>query len=209
MTFERFTLGVALTLAAGAAAAQDASLYAPPPPADAAAVRVMAAAGPSVPVLVGPMKFQPKPGLPSGYRHVKQGQLPVIVGTKTVARPFTAGRYYSIVTGNFGSDKFRIFTDPKPSLTKATVVFYNLSTLDQVSLKTGDGKVTLQPSVAHGVSVSREVNPLRVGFAVFQGSRKLGEIQPLQLRRGATLGIFLTQAGGPKVFSAPGATVGR
>jgi alginate O-acetyltransferase complex protein AlgF len=200
---------LALSLLAGAAFAQDVSLYAPPPPADAAAVRVMTANGAPAAVAVGPLRFQSKPGLPTGYRHVKQGQLPVAAANQKAVRPFTAGRYYSIVTGNFGADKFRIFADPKPSLSKATVVFYNLSSMDQVSLKTADGKITLQPGVPRGTSASREVNPLRVGFAVFQGSRKLGEIAPAQLRRGATLGIFLTQAGRPQVFSAPGATIGR
>ncbi|MDX3909064.1 MAG: alginate O-acetyltransferase AlgF [Sphingobium sp.] len=208
-TLSAAAFGTALTLLAGAAVAQDATLYAPPPPADAAAIRVMTAGGQAPAVLVGSTRFQPKPGLPSGYRHVKQGQLPVTVGAQKVARPFAAGRYYSIVTGNFGREQFRIFSDPKPSLSKATVVFYNLSSMDQVSLKTADGKITLQPNVAHGASASREVNPLRVGFAVYQGSRKLGEVPAVQLRRGATLGIFLTQAGRPQVFSAPGAAIGR
>lgn len=204
----RLALGASLGLIPAAVLAQEGSLYAPPPPADAAAVRAVPAGAGAI-IQVGGVTLQAKPGYPSGYRHVKQGQLPVKVGGQAVAKPFVAGRYYSLVAGNFGRDKFRIFADPKPSLSKATVVFYNLSALDGVSLKTADGKITLQQNVAHGVSVSREVNPLRVGFAVYQGARKLGTVAPLQLRRGASLGIFLTQAGAPQVFTAPGASVGN
>lgn len=168
----------------------------------------MAVGGPTL-VQVGALKFQAKAGSPSGYRHIKQGQLTVTLPGQSVAKPFAAGRYYSVVTGNFGKEKFRVFADPKPSLSKATIVFYNLSSLDQVSLKTADGKITLQQNVARGTSVSREVNPLRVGFAVFQGNRKLGAIAPVQLRRGASLGIFLAPGGRTPVFSAPGAATGQ
>lgn len=203
-------LGMALGLISVTALAQDGSLYAPPPPADAAAVRALTLIpGAPTAVQVGPVKLQATAGSPSGYRHVKQGQVPVKGGGQGAAKPFAAGRYYSIVAGNFGREKFKIYTDPKPSLSKATIVFYNLSALDQVSLKTADGKITLQQNVAHGASVSREVNPLRVGFAVFQGNKKLGTVAPVQLRRGATLGVFLTQVGKPQVFSAPGASVGK
>lgn len=206
-------LNIGIAIAFGAvsagAMAQDGSLYAPPPPADAAAIRVLTVTGGAAALQVGPVALQAKPGMPSGYRHVKQGQLPVKIGGQTIAKPFAAGRYYSLVAGNFGKEKFRVYTDPKPSLSKATIVFYNLSSMDQVSLKTADGKITLQQNVAHGASVSREVNPLKVGFAVFQGAKKLGTVAPVQLRRGASLGIFLTQTGAPQVFSAPGASVGK
>lgn len=204
---------VAIALAVGtvsaAAMAQDGSLYAPPPPADAAAVRALTATGGAAALQVGTVTLQAKPGKPTGYRNVKQGQLAVKIGGQTIAKPFAAGRYYSLVAGNFGREKFRVYADPKPSLSKATIVFYNLSSMDQVSLKTADGKITLQQNVAHGASVSREVNPLKVGFAVFHGAKKLGTIAPVQLRRGASLGIFLTQAGTPQVFSVPGASVGK
>jgi alginate O-acetyltransferase complex protein AlgF len=212
---KRLILGLSMTLGliSVTASAQDGSLYAPPPPADAAAVRALTLIpGAATTIQVGLVKLQARAGLPSGYHYVKQGQVPVKVAGQEAgqeaAKPFAAGRYYSIVAGNFGREKFRIYTDPKPSLSKATIVFYNLSALDQVSLKTADGKITLQQGVAHGASVSRDVNPLRVGFAVFQGAKKLGVIAPVQLRRGATLGIFLTQ-GSPQVFSAPGASVGK
>ncbi|MGK2911120.1 MAG: alginate O-acetyltransferase AlgF [Sphingobium sp.] len=206
-----FGIGIALALGTVSAVtwAQDGSLYAPPPPADAAAVRALTVTGGAAAMQVGPVALQAKPGMPTGYRHVKQGQLPVKIGGQTIAKPFAAGRYYSVVAGNFGKEKFRVYADPKPSLSKATIVFYNLSSMDQVSLKTADGKITLQQNVAHGASVSREVKPLKVGFAVFQGAKKLGTVAPVQLRRGASLGIFLTQTGTPHVFSAPGASVGK
>jgi alginate O-acetyltransferase complex protein AlgF len=193
------------------ALAQDGSLYAPPPPADAAAVRVVSTVESSQPTVLtaGPVKLQATLARPSSYRHVKQGQVALkALGSSSNAR-FVAGRHYSVIVGAPGKNRIRTYLEPKPSLSKATIVFYNLTSQDGISLKTDDGKITLQENIGAGALVSREVNPLRVGFAVFQGSRKLGTVAPVQLRRGASLGIFLTISGKPRVTTAPGAAVGK
>lgn len=201
-----------LAVAAGPALAGDAGLYAPPPPAGAASVRLVHARmdGKPANATIDDKILKASVDRPSRFVFVMQGAKRLSSGAYSETRPITAGSYYSLVATNTGGrEKLYLITEPKPPLSRALVVFYNLTGRSGVSLKTGDGSTIVVDPVGKGGVGSRAVNPLKTGFAVFQGGRKLGAVPPVQLQRGSSYGVFLLPGAPARVIAAPGPALGK
>lgn len=208
----RFILAIAVSISVAtvALAAGDDSLYAPPPPPGAASVRLIGAMAVPTPIEanIAGKKLHTNGAEPTRFITIMQGPCTFSVGTASATRPIQAGQHYSmVVTSAGGKQSVSVIPEPAPLLGQALIVLYNFSAGPAVSLKTPDGTTTLVDAVAAGKLGSRPVNPVASGFAVFRGKTKLGEVPSVQLRRGASYGVFLLPGVKPQVIAAAGPTL--
>ena len=76
---------------------------------------------------------------------------------------------------------------------KALLRVQNL-TDNTLSLKTADGKAVVD-AVAPDASGQREVNPVKVSLALFDGNRKVSDLKPVSLARGEVVSLYITGSG--------------
>ena len=63
-----------------------------------------------------------------------------------------------------------------------------------VTLKTADGKTEVVPSVATRRG-EREINPVKVNLALFEGNKKVSDLKPVALERGEAAVLYVTGSG--------------
>ena len=61
-----------------------------------------------------------------------------------------------------------------------------------LSLKTADGKTDVVADVKPDGRGDREINPVKVGLALFDGERKVADLKPVTLERGEVVSLFVT-----------------
>lgn len=121
----------------------------------------------------------------SSYYVVPQGPVKAEVGK--AAADFTAesGKFYTVVLNEAGTVDVK--TDPaNENQAKSQVVFYNLSDNADLSLKTADGAVEIVPPQAAGGVADKQINPVKVSLAVFDGTTKIKDLGPVSLDRGVS-----------------------
>ena len=158
------------------------SLYAPAPPPDSAFVRVINTSNASLNSKIGSVSLAENLGMASvgAYRVIKQGSHTISGAGKTQSLTLEAGYFYTLgwVDGNW----VVIQDKTASSLAKARIGFYNFSSVQGVSLKTSDAKLTLFEGFTPNQYDMLQVNPVKVQLAVFAGSRKfelpLAQLQP-------------------------------
>ena len=194
-TLRRFTLGTcALALGLGilqAHAADDGALYGPKAPKGSAFVRAYNASSAELDVSVGQTQLkQISPLGSSDFKFLPAGSYQAQVGNAQMAVDLQAARYYTLVSQT-GAEPRLVEEPPFTSRQKALLRVQNL-TDSTLSLKTADGKTAVVADVKPDGRGDREINPVKVGLALFDGERKVADLKPVTLGRGEVVSLFVT-----------------
>lgn len=200
-TLRRFTLGAcALALGLGMIQAQadDGALYGPKAPKGSAFVRAYNAGSAELDVSVGQTQLkQIAPLGSSDFKYLPAGSYQAQVGNAQMPVDLEAEHYYTLVSQT--GDKPRLVEEPPfTSRQKALLRVQNL-TDSTLSVKTADGKTAVVADVKPDGRGDREINPVKVGLALFDGERKVADLKPVTLERGEVVSLFVT--GGQGKFS--------
>ncbi|WP_286913816.1 MULTISPECIES: alginate O-acetyltransferase AlgF [unclassified Pseudomonas] len=195
------SIAKALTLAAGlslaslqAFAGADAALYGPTAPKGSTFVRLYNAASAPAAASVGNTQIkQVGAQASSDFSFLPGGDYTAQVGGKSVPVKLAADKYYTLVNNNGGNPQL-IEEPPFKNKQKALVRVQNLS--DQaLTLKTADGKTDVVQSVAAKGRGEREINPVKVNLALFEGNKKVSDLKPVALERGEAAVLYVTGSG--------------
>ncbi|MDH1631917.1 alginate O-acetyltransferase AlgF [Pseudomonas mosselii] len=195
------SIAKALTLAAGlslaslqAFAGADAALYGPSAPKGSTFVRLYNAAGSPAAASVGNTQIkQVGAQASSDFSFLPGGDYTAQVGGKSVPVQLAADKYYTLVNSSSGNPQL-IEEPPFKNKQKALVRVQNLS--DQsLTLKTADGKTEVVSPVAAKGRGEREINPVKVNLALYQGDKKVGDVKPVALARGEAAVLYVTGSG--------------
>jgi alginate O-acetyltransferase complex protein AlgF len=185
-------MGVGL-LSAQAFAAGDAALYGPTAPKGSAFVRVYNASGQQVNSTIGNNKAADVPaGKGTAFEFMPGGQYTAKLGSESLPVNLAGDHYYTIVKTASGTSKLveeGAFTNKQ----KALVRVQNLSD-KPLALKTADGKEVI-PAVAPNGHGEREINPVKVSLALFDGANKVADLKPVNLERGKATVLYVTGQG--------------
>ncbi|AXM96392.1 alginate O-acetyltransferase AlgF [Pseudomonas plecoglossicida] len=195
------SIAKALTLAAGlslasmqAFAGADAALYGPSAPKGSTFVRLYNAASAPAAASVGNTQIkQVGAQASSDFSFLPGGDYNAQVGGKSVPVKLAADKYYTLVNNNGGNPQL-IEEPPFKNKQKALVRVQNLT--DQaLTLKTADGKTEVVQSVAANGRGEREINPVKVNLALFEGNKKVSDLKPVALERGEAAVLYVTGSG--------------
>lgn len=191
----------AFTLISGFGAAQaagpDEGLYAPVPPDGAAFVRFIDADPKAsdlgrVPSAGGKNYDALEFGKISPYYVQKDLKVDLAFGEEKLPAELEAGKFYSAV---LSGGKVTLVPDmASENRAKALVNLYNFSPLENVELKTSDGKIPVAGPAAPGAGASREMNAVKVDFAVFDKDGKSHPVEGLTLQRGAAYNVLVLES---------------
>ncbi|HQX27132.1 MAG TPA: alginate O-acetyltransferase AlgF [Alphaproteobacteria bacterium] len=121
----------------------------------------------------------------SSYYVIPKGAVKASIGS--AAKDFNAesGKFYTVVLNEGGA--LEVKDDPKnENEAKSQIVFYNLTDKPDLSLKTADGKVVIVPPLSAGAVGDKQINPVKVSIAIFDGETKLKDLGPVSLERGSS-----------------------
>ncbi|QNH05692.1 alginate O-acetyltransferase AlgF [Pseudomonas sp. B11D7D] len=193
-TLRRFTLGacaLALGLGMFQAQADDGALYGPKAPKGSAFVRAYNASSAELDVSVGQTQLkQVAPLGSSDFKFLPAGSYQAQVGSTQMPVDLQAERYYTLVSQT-GAKPRLVEEPPFTSRQKALLRVQNL-TDSTLSLKTADGKTAVVADVKPDGRGDREINPVKVGLALFDGERKVADLKPVTLERGEVVSLFVT-----------------
>lgn len=180
----------------------DEGLYGKIPPENSAFVRFIHAQpglSETTPKING-KKYDPAIfGAIKNYVVIPSGKTTVSFGNISQTYTTSPKKYYSILIKD---QKATFIEEPITSFNKlkAQVVLYNFSKENNISLKTADGKITVVDNVSVNKFGYKEVNAVKVSFAVFAGDKKIGDVPATPLERGEIYTIALIGNGStPKV----------
>lgn len=124
------------------------------------------------------------------FASLRPGSHRLTVGAvKTRVRLAATRRYTAILTDS----GLRVLDHEGPADgLKSQVVVYNLVEGSQLSLRTADGTAAVVEPVAPQAFGSRELNPARVGFKLFDGAVPLVDVAPINLQRGRSFSLFVS-----------------
>ena len=187
----------ALSLGLGLLQAQanDAALYGPKAPKGSAFVRAYNAGNAELDVKVGEVQLkQVAPLGSSDFKFLPAGSYQAQVGSHALPVQLEAAHYYTLV--NQTGSAPRLVEEPAFSnKQKAMLRVQNLSD-SQLSVKTADGKTPVVADVAPNALGEREINPVKVGLALFAGDQKITDLKPVTLERGEVVSLFVTGSQG-------------
>ena len=195
------SIAKALTLAAGlslasvqAYAGADAALYGPSAPKGSTFVRLYNASSAPAGASVGNTQIKPVgPQASSDFSFLPGGDYTAQVGSQRVPVKLASDQYYTLVNSPAGTPLL-IEEPPFKNKQKALVRVQNLSN-QTLALKTADGKTEVVKPVAANGRGEREINPVKVDLALFQGDRKVGDVKPVALERGEAAVLYVTGSG--------------
>lgn len=194
-------LAQAITLAAGmsvlslsAYAGGDAALYGPTAPKGSTFVRLYNASNSEVSATVGSTSINDlAPLASSDFSFMPGGDYSAKVGSQSVPVKLAADHYYTLVNNASGQPQL-IEEPPFKNKQKSLVRVQNLS--DQaLTLKTADGKTDVVKAVAAKGRGEREINPVKVSFALYDGEKKVSDLKPVALERGEAAVLYVTGNG--------------
>lgn len=117
------------------------------------------------------------------YVVVQPGEAAIRFGGAAATQKLEPGHKYAALLAH---GKLTVREEPDfSSRLKVQIVLLNLSKLGDVSLRTADGKTPVIAVVAPAAVGAREVNAVKAGFTVFAGEKKIGDLPPRALERGA------------------------
>ena len=195
------SIAKALTLAAGlsvlslqAFAGANAALYGPSAPKGSSFVRLYNATSTPVAANVGNTSIsQVGAQGSSDFSFMPQGDYSAQVGSQTVPVKLAADKYYTLVNNGSGNPQL-IEEPPFKNKQKALVRVQNL-TDTPLTLKTADGKTEVVKPVAAKGRGEREINPVKVSMALYQGDKKVSDLKPVALERGEAAVLYVTGSG--------------
>ena len=195
------SIAKALTLAAGlslasmqAFAGADAALYGPSAPKGSTFVRLYNAASAPAAAKVGNTQIkQVGAQASSDFSFLPGGDYTAQVGGKSVPVKLASDKYYTLVNSGTGNPQL-IEEPPFKNKQKSLVRVQNL-TDKTLTLKTADGKTDVVKAVSAKGRGEREINPVKVSFALFDGDRKISDLKPVALERGEAAVLYVTGSG--------------
>ena len=186
----------ALTLATAALQTQanEAALYAPIAPKGSAFIRAYNAGNSEVNVSVGNTDLNGiAPLASSDFSFLPAGNYSADVGGDVLSVKLDADSYYTLVS-QAGEKPQLVEEAPFENKRKAMLRVQNLSD-SKLSLKTADGKAVVVDEVAPDGHGEREVNPVKVSLALYQGDKKISTLKPVALSRGELVCLYVTGSG--------------
>jgi alginate O-acetyltransferase complex protein AlgF len=176
------------------AQAGEAALYAPGAPKGSAFVRLYNAGNQEVGASVGNANLdEVAPLASSDFSFLPPGAYTAKVGAQSLPVTLEADRSYTLVNLPGSAPKL-VEEPPFKSRQKSLLRLQNLSDRP-LSLKTADGKTEVVGDVAPQSHGEREINPVKVSLALFDGATKVGDLQPLVLPRGEAVCLYVTGSG--------------
>ncbi|WP_044871908.1 alginate O-acetyltransferase AlgF [Pseudomonas sp. LFM046] len=175
--------------------ADEGGLYGPQAPKGSAFVRAYNAGSSELSVNVGNTALNDVPPLGSSdFKFLPAGNYSAQVGSSSVPVKLESDRYYTLVN-QAGKEPQLVEEPPFRNKQKALLRVQNLSDA-KLTLKTADGKTPVVPDVAPQGRGEREINPVKVGLALFDGDRKVSDLKPVSLQRGEVVCLYITGSGG-------------
>lgn len=172
------------------AAAGDEGVYGPAAPPDAAFVRVFnGTAQPELEARVGDKVLSEIPAFgASEFVFLPAGRHTLTAGKVSEPLSLQRGKYYTAALGPGG---LRLIENERyTNRLKALVIVYNLVDGSTLSLRTADGQGVVEGVKANAFG-TREVNAIKVSLALFDGTRKVADVRPMNLERGRAFSLFV------------------
>ena len=172
----------------------DAALYGPVAPKGSSFVRIFNASPQQVSATVGSTALDDVPPQGSSdFSFMPQGDYSAKVGSQNLSVKLAADHYYTLVNSASGQPQL-IEEPPFKNKQKSLVRVQNL-TDKTLTLKTADGKTDVVKAVFAKGRGEREINPVKVSFALFDGDRKISDLKPVALERGEAAVLYVTGSG--------------
>ncbi len=172
----------------------DAALYGPVAPKGSSFVRIFNASPQQVSATVGSTALDDVPPQGSSdFSFMPQGDYSAKVGSQNLSVKLAADHYYTMVNSASGQPQL-IEEPPFKNKQKSLVRVQNL-TDKTLTLKTADGKTDVVKAVSAKGRGEREINPVKVSFALFDGDKKISDLKPVALERGEAAVLYVTGSG--------------
>ncbi|NWB89624.1 alginate O-acetyltransferase AlgF [Pseudomonas agarici] len=172
----------------------DAALYGPTAPKGSSFVRLYNASNQEISATVGATALNDvAPLASSDFSFMPGGDYSAKVGSQSLSVKLAADHYYTLVNNASGQPQL-IEEPPFKNKQKSLVRVQNLSD-KALTLKTADGKTDVVQAVAAKGRGEREVNPVKVSFALYDGNQKLSDLKPVALERGEAAVLYVTGNG--------------
>lgn len=172
----------------------DAALYGPTAPKGSTFVRVYNASSSEISASVGNTSLNEiGPLASSDFGFMPQGDYTAKVGSQSLPVKLASDHYYTIVNNTSGAPQL-VEEPPFKNKQKSLVRVQNLSD-KSLTLKTADGKTDVVKAVSAKGTGEREINPVKVSFALFDGDKKVADLKPVALERGEAAVLYVTGSG--------------
>jgi len=172
----------------------DAALYGPTAPKGSTFVRVYNASSSEISASVGNTSLNEiGPLASSDFGFMPQGDYTAKVGSQSLPVKLASDHYYTIVNNTSGAPQL-VEEPPFKNKQKSLVRVQNLSD-KALTLKTADGKTDVVKAVSAKGTGEREINPVKVSFALFDGEKKVADLKPVALERGEAAVLYVTGSG--------------
>ncbi len=125
----------------------------------------------------------------SGYKPINAGKYPLQLGKNELMTSMHSNLAYSLVVDKSGVTLVADTMVKSPR--KSLVSVYNFTSVSDLFVKTADGKHSVFSSLASGDRASREINPVKVNFAVFSEAEKLSDVDATIFERGVVSTLLL------------------
>ncbi|UVM66078.1 alginate O-acetyltransferase AlgF [Pseudomonas sp. B21-009] len=198
---QKLRIAKACALAAGlsllslqALAGADAALYGPTAPKGSTFVRIYNAGAQPVSASVGNTQISEVAAQGSSdFSFMPQGDYSAKVGSQSLPVKLAADHYYTLVNNASGQPQL-VEEPPFKNKQKSLVRVQNLSS-QALTLKTADGKTEVVKPVAAKARGEREINPVKVSLALYEGDKKVSDLKPVALERGEAAVLYVTGSG--------------
>lgn len=188
-----YACALALSLTSLTATAGEGGLYAPIAPKGSTFIRGYNASNNEQNFSVGNTELSDIAPLAStDFSFLPAGSYSAQVGSNSLPVKLEAEQLYTLVS-QVGEPPKLVKEAPFNNKRKALLRVQNLSD-STLSLKTADGKPVVD-AVAPDANGQREVNPVKVSLALFDGERKVSDLKPVTLARGEVVSLFITGSG--------------
>ncbi|WP_297835972.1 alginate O-acetyltransferase AlgF [Pseudomonas sp.] len=172
----------------------DSALYGPTAPKGSAFIRVYNASNAEISASVGNTAMNEiAPLASSAFSFMPQGDYSAKVGSQTVPVKLASDQYYTLVSNTSGAPQL-VEEPPFKNKQKSLVRVQNLSD-KPLTLKTADGKTDVVTAVAAKGRGDREINPVKVSLALYEGDKKVSDLKPVALERGEAAVLYVTGTG--------------
>ena len=172
----------------------DAALYGPTAPKGSSFVRMFNASNQPVSATVGNTALNDVAAQGSSdFSFLPQGDYSAKVGSHNLPVKLSADHYYTLV--NTGSGQPQLIEEPPFKNKQKSLVRVQNLTDKALTLKTADGKTDVVKAVAAKGRGEREINPVKVSFALFEGDKKVSDLKPVALERGEAAVLYITGSG--------------
>ncbi len=192
-TWTRLACALSLGVAAFAAQADEGALYGPQAP-KGSALRLQRRQQRTR--RVG-RQHQPERRRAARFQRLQvppPGSYTAQVGQQSLPVKLDPDSYYTLVSQPGGKPQL-VAEPPFKNKQKALVRVQNLSG-SKLTLKTADGKTDVVKDVGPQSHGDREINPVKVNLALFDGSKKVSDLKPVTLARGEVVCLYVTGSGG-------------